>query len=115
MVRNYNNEIFVRFSIHLHIRDLEVLKAISNYFTGPTEKKLTLTEKSALLQISKFSEVNDIIIPFFNKHPILGIKSLDFLDFQKVCDILKTKEHLTSTTVFNEIIEIKSSMNLNRK
>ena len=28
---------------------------------------------------------------------------------------LKTKEHLTSTTVFNQIIEIKSGMNLNRK
>lgn len=76
---------------------------------------MTLTEKSAQLQISKFSDINGIIIPFFNKHPILGFKSLDFIDFKKVCDILKTKEHLTSTTVFNQIIEIKSGMNLNRK
>ena len=127
MARNSNNELFARFSIHLHIRDLEVLKAISIYFNEYTpwpahahtevkaEKKVTLTKKSAQLQISKFSDINNIIIPFFNKHPILGMKSLDFIDFKKVCDILKTKDHLTSTSVFNQIIEIKSGMNLNRK
>jgi hypothetical protein len=116
VVRNPNHEILTRFSIHLHIRDLEVLKAISTYFTKfKTEKKVTLTEKSAQLQISKFSDINNVIIPFFNKHPILGMKSLDFIDFKKVCDILKTKNHLTSTSVFNQIIEIKSGMNLNRK
>lgn len=108
-----NNDLFTRFSIHLHIRDLEVLKAIFTYFN--IEKKVYLTEKSAQLQISKFSDINNIIIPFYNKHPILGIKSLDFIDFKKVCDILKTKEHLTSTSVFNKIIEIKTGMNLNRK
>jgi hypothetical protein len=112
---NVNNELFARFSIHLHIRDLEVLKAISTYFNEFTGKKVTLTKKSAQLQISKFSEINDKIIPFFNKYPILGMKSFDFIDFKKVCDILKTKDHLTSTSVFNKIIKIKSGMNLKRK
>ena len=125
LARNRNsNALFVRFSIHLHIRDLEVLKGISSFFKSAaalkekdkfTEKKVTLTDKSAQLQISKFSDINNIIIPFFNKHPILGMKSLDFIDFKKVCDILKTKDHLTSTSVYNQIIEIKSGINLNRK
>nr|YP_009517168.1 LAGLIDADG homing endonuclease [Blastosporella zonata]YP_009517205.1 LAGLIDADG homing endonuclease [Blastosporella zonata]AYE93092.1 LAGLIDADG homing endonuclease [Blastosporella zonata]AYE93093.1 LAGLIDADG homing endonuclease [Blastosporella zonata] len=117
--RNSNiakQELFARFSIHLHIRDLEVLQGISTYFKEDlSEKKLSLTDKSAQLQISKFSVINNIIIPFFNKHPLLGMKRLDFIDFCKVCDILKTKEHLTSKTVYNQIIEIKSGMNLNRK
>lgn len=43
------------------------------------------------------------------------MKRLDFIDFCKVSDILKTKEHLTSKSVYNQIIEIKSGMNLNRK
>ena len=117
--RNSNiakQELFTRFSIHLHIRDLEVLQVISTYFKEDlSEKKLSLTDKSAQLQISKFSVINNIIIPFFNKHHLLGMKRLDFIDFCKVCDILKTKEHLTSKSVYNQIIEIKSSMNLNRK
>jgi len=99
------NDFFTRFSIHLHIRDLEVLKAIFTYFN--IDKKVYLTDNSAHLQISKFSDVNNIIIPFFNKHPILGVKSLDFIDFKKVSDILNTKEHLASTEVFNQVIEIK--------
>ena len=105
---------FLRFSIHLHIRDLEVLKAISTYFNEFSEKKVTLTEKSCQLQISKFSDINNIIIPFFNKHPILGMKSLDFIDFKKVCGILKTKDHLTTPSVVNKILKIKAGMNLNR-
>jgi hypothetical protein len=69
-------------------------------------KKVTLTEKNAHLQISKFSDINNIIIPFFNKYPILDVKSLDFIDFKKICDILITKDHFNSTSVYNKIIEI---------
>jgi len=67
------------------------------------------------LQITKFSDITNIIIPFFNLYPILGVKSLDFEDFKKVCEIIKTKEHLISPSVFNQILQIKSGMNLNRK
>ena len=115
--RSSNNELFARFSIHLHLRDLEVLEGISAYFKEKESdiKKLSLSEKSAQLQISKISVVNNIVVPFFKKHPLLGMKSLDFIDFCTVCDILKTKKHLTSKSVYNQIIEIKSGMNLNRK
>jgi hypothetical protein len=43
------------------------------------------------------------------------MKKLDYLDFKKVCEIIKTKEHLTSLSVYNEILKIRSGMNLNRK
>jgi len=80
-------------------------------------KKISIASggKSVNLQIAKFSDIVNIIIPFFKKYPILGMKSLDFLDFKKVCDIIKTKEHLTSPSVFNQILKIKSGMNQNRK
>jgi len=71
--------------------------------------------KSVNLQITKFSDIVNVIIPFFNLYPIAGTKSLDFKDFKKVCDIIKTKEHLTSPNVFNQILKIKSGMNQNRK
>jgi len=29
--------------------------------------------------------------------------NLDFIDFEKVCNILETKKHLTSPSVFNQI------------
>lgn len=69
-----------RFSVHLHIRDLEVLKGISSYFKEKDKlsKKIVLTKNSANLQITKYSDIVNIIIPFFNSYPILGMKSLDF-------------------------------------
>ena len=144
VLRNSDSKsgVFARFSIHLHVRELEVLKGIASYlklysttlpskFLEPrvkaeasiekrpkeqeTYKKITILNKSVSLQITKFSDIVNIIIPFFNKYPILGVKSLDFLDFKKVCEIIKTKEHLISPSVFNQILQIKSGMNLNRK
>lgn len=124
--------ILARFSIHLHRRELDILKGISIYLknwkaSGPEgaegeqsppdlgEKKITILENSVSLQITKFSDVINIVIPFFNQYPILGIKSLDFKDFKQICEILKTKEHLTSSSALNKIETIKSGMNLNRK
>jgi len=40
-------------------------------------------EKSVNLQITKFSDIVNVIIPFFNLYPIAGTKSLDFKDFKK--------------------------------
>jgi len=55
----------------------------------------------------------EIIIPFFEKYPIQGEKSLDFSDFKKVGEMLKNKEHLTSEG-FNKILKIKAGMNEKR-
>jgi hypothetical protein len=124
---NNNSGVFARFSIHLHIRELEVLNGILNNLNSNKDdnskcvsiknKKIyiSLTAKSANLQISKFTDIVNIIIPFFNKFPILGIKSLDYLDFKKVCEIVKTKEHLKSPSVLKQILKIRSGMNLNRQ
>ena len=68
---------------------------------------------SAHLKIENFTDISEKIIPFFDKYPIVGIKSLDFEDFKKVCNIVKSKKHLTPEGV-KTILEIKSNMNQNR-
>ena len=112
------------YSFHLHIRELEVLKGLCNYFnnyfnikkqnTLSNEKVYTSEENnSAHLKIENFTDISEKIIPFFDKYPIVGIKSLDFEDFKKVCNIVKSKKHLTPEGV-KTILEIKSNMNQNR-
>ena len=64
-------------------------------------------------KVTKLEDILDKFIPFFDKYPIEGIKSLDFSDFKKVTEIMKSKEHLTSEG-FKKILEIKSSMNQKR-
>ena len=47
------------------------------------------------LRISKFEDINDKIIPIFNKYEIIGVKSLDFEDFCKVAETVKKGSHIT--------------------
>jgi LAGLIDADG endonuclease len=67
-----------------------------------------------IFKVSKFSDIDNKIIPFFIKYPIIGIKYKDFLDFCKVKEFMKNKEHLTLNGL-EEIKEIKSLMNTGSK
>lgn len=40
-------------------------------------------------------DINNIIIPFFKKYPILGVKALDFNDWCLGAEIVQSKAHLT--------------------
>ena len=132
----------------LHIRELDVLKGLATYFcsnspcilaSGPlqmsigqmkcknlisNEKKVGISkDKSVHLQIAKFTDIKDKIIPFFEKyHPCIwasgkcieGVKRLDFEDFKKVCKLIENKKHLTPLGI-KAILDIKLNMNQNRK
>jgi len=63
--------------------------------------------------VSKLADIQNIIIPFFLKYPILGIKSKDFADFCKVTELMKAKAHLTNEGL-DQISEIKAGMNKGR-
>jgi len=117
---NIGYRVSLLYSFHLHIRDLEVLKGLATYFSSNSKnlisnKKVGISgDKSVHLQIAKFSDINEKIIPFFDKYPIKGVKSLDFEDFKKVCKLIETKEHLTPLGI-KAILDIKLNMNQNRK
>jgi hypothetical protein len=66
------------------------------------------------LSITKFSDIFNIIIPFFDLYQIQGIKNLDYLDFKKIALLIENKSHLTEIGL-KSIRELKSKMNNNRK
>ena len=81
---------------------------INKFGCGKLEKD---NRKSVFnLSVYKFSDNYDIIIPFFTKYPVAGIKSLDFLDFKKVAELIKNKKHKTMES-YKEIVKINSTMN----
>lgn len=53
------------------------------------------------------------VIDYFNKYPILGVKGLDFKDWEVVYYMIKSKEHLTESGRL-KIELIKSNMNSKR-
>lgn len=77
---------------------------------GVDAKYVYITDDSVHLQVMNIKDIQDIIIPFFEKYRIQGKKSLDFLDFKKVAELIKNKEHLT-VEGFDKILEIKAKMN----
>ncbi len=74
----------------------------------------TYTNREAVdFRIAKFNDITDMIIPFFDKYHIIGIKAQDFSDFKKVAELMKNKVHLTSEG-FENICLIKEGMNSGR-
>jgi hypothetical protein len=46
------------------------------------------------IEVTKFSDLTEKIIPFFLKYSIEGEKSQDFLDFCSAAELIKNKAHL---------------------
>ena len=86
------------------------------YKARKRDKNIFMNQKSKKMLYFKLKTILILKIklyPFFNDHPIQGIKSLDFADFKKVAEIIKNKDHLTDKG-FNEIKKIVDGMNLDR-
>ena len=66
------------------------------------------------INVLNHKDIVNILIPFFNKHPIQGAKHLDFIDFCRVAFLMKDKVHLTEEGL-HQIQQIKSGMNTNRE
>ena len=52
------------------------------------------------LTITNISIITKIIIPLFNKYPLLGVKYLDFLDWCKIANLMSEGKHLTSRPAY---------------
>ena len=59
------------------------------------------------------ADINNLIIPFFDKNPLLGVKLIYYLDWYKVAKLINEGSHLTEEGVIL-IKEIKSGMNKGR-
>lgn len=101
-------QVQVRFRIAQDKRDLTLLGIIASYLGCGTIQ--STGRNVANIEISNYKDLVNIIIPFFNKYPILGSKFLDFEDFCRVAELMKNKAHLTKEGL-EEIKGIKSKMN----
>jgi len=68
--------------------------------------------------VTKLQDVLGIIIPFFSKYPLHGVKHADFLDFCKVANLLANRSTASdpafSSDTVAQIRLIKSGMNAQR-
>lgn len=103
----------LRFRISQHSRDIRLVEQIVKYFGSG--KIYKYGGKSAVsFTIVDFSDITNIIIPFFNKYPIIGVKLYDYLDWCKIHSLMVNRSHLTAEGI-NSIREIKLGMNKGRE
>jgi len=112
--RTKRSRVRLVFGTCLHIKDKAILICIRNYFNILEVSKEfgidlndnlflgkyiydSMKRKTSLLQIRNNFYVINKIIPFFNKYPILGVKSLDFAYFKEVAELVKNRKHLTES------------------
>ena len=99
----------LKFQVTQHARDAELMKKLINFFQcGRIE---SASQNLGLnYVVTKFKDITDKVIPFFDKYPIQGLKTFDFLDFKRVAGLMQNKVHLTKEGL-HEIRFIKSKMN----
>ncbi len=100
--------ISLSFQIHLHSNDKnllikirENLGNIGGIYKGHSD--------SCSFNVSSLSEIVNVLIPFFDKYPLLSKKREDFELFKMVALIMSKKEHLTDAG-FYKVLAIKATM-----
>ena len=100
------------FQLTQHCRDKQLMVSLIKYLDCGNVFK---NRETVNLIETKFENLNNKIIPFFQKYQILGIKYEDFKDFCLVAYLMKEKKHLTEEgLVLLKIRKIKAGMNRGR-
>jgi hypothetical protein len=101
-------EVRACFSLGLHPRDQRLIEQLQSFFGVG---KVFLSKNAVAYKVSSLKEIEEVIIPHFNKYPLITQKQADFELFKVVIGLMKQKNHLTLEGL-QEIINNKASMNL---
>lgn len=107
---NGRTQVLLRFKLTQHLRDEQLMRSLVDYLDCG---KIYVNVGSVDFILTKFSDITNKLIPLFEKHPIQGIKYLNYLDFLKVGELIKNDLHLTGKGI-KLIRKIKAGMNLGR-
>jgi len=82
---NYKLGLQVQLSYQLaqHSRDAKLMGSLVDYLDCGNYFSASGYNHGEIV-VTKFSDIIGKIIPFFDKYPLLGVKSLDYADFRKV-------------------------------
>jgi hypothetical protein len=99
------------FRIELHYKELPLLNQIKSFFKGAGNISINKIKNSASYTISSIKDINNVIIPHFEKYNLISQKKADYILFKSVVDSINRSEHLTFEGL-NKIVAIRASMNL---
>lgn len=110
------------FKILLSLKDTALLEGLYDYlskyfpnisfnkYNSRTNKGICFSKQTVILSISNIQDIGNIIIPFFDLYPVLGVKKMDYIDFKNIYNIILSKGHLTPEGLA-QIVQIRNNMN----
>lgn len=101
-------QVLPEFTVVQHKRDIKVLHALKGYF-GCGVVRSNHADRMAY-RVRSLKHLQEIIIPFFEKHLLKTQKGIEFKKFRKILRMMEMNIHLTSSGV-DEIRKIKTQMN----
>ena len=101
-------QVLPEFTVVQHERDVQLLHALKAFF-GCGVVRTNHAERMAY-RVRSLDHLVELIIPFFEKHPLKSKKRVDFAKFRTILLLMMKKEHLTSEGI-EEIRSIAKTMN----
>ena len=100
--------VHLSFEIGLNLRDEDLLLQIKSFFNyaGNIYKNKNVVH----YQVRSINKLTKIIIPHFEKYPLITKKQSDFLLFKEIVKLMNKGEHLTKEGLI-KIINLKASLN----
>lgn len=103
----------IQFILTQNKRDSELLYKIKDLFKSGCIKHSD-RDNTVELRITEFEALKTILVPFLDKYPLIGAKTLEYVDFKTVLQLMDNKTHLTKKG-YDQILVIKDGMNTKRK
>lgn len=101
----------LRFTISQNTRDSLFLKTLINFFGCGyiTEYK---KRSVCVFTVTRIDQVIKYVIPFFEKHPVIESKQINYLNFKSAALMIYNKEHLNKDGKgLLQILQLKKGMN----
>ena len=97
------------FSVTLHQRDLDILKALRAYFRCGAIR-YSRSDGTYKYEVRAIADLAKKVVPHFEKYPLQGAKGDDFRKFAEIVRLVHAKHHL-NPRYLRHIIEMAYSMN----
>jgi LAGLIDADG endonuclease len=98
------------FQVSQHEDNVQILENLQRFFGCGRVVSKGPNSNVMVYVVTRRSELESVIIPFFSKHPLISSKREDFLKFREIVERMQGKEHRTDGG-FRTIVEIAFSMN----
>jgi hypothetical protein len=94
----------------LHISDTPLIESVRKYFGNIGYITISTVRNTVEFRVSTIKEIVNVIIPHFDKYPLITKKASDYLLFKQIVLYIVDKKHLTSEGL-QAIVNLRASLN----